>query len=46
MRCNIGEVENDTEVMPFMKVLGENMTWLLLKLHYLPERSVEETAYE
>lgn len=33
----IGEVENDKEGMTTMKVLGENMAWLLSKLHGLPE---------
>ncbi|MCX5785907.1 MAG: flavodoxin family protein [Elusimicrobia bacterium] len=32
----IGEVENDKEGMTTMKVLGENMAWLLSKLHGLP----------
>jgi multimeric flavodoxin WrbA len=30
---NIGEVENDKEGMATMKVLGENMAWLLSKIH-------------
>lgn len=34
----IGEVENDAEGMMTMKVLGENMAWLLSKLHGLPEK--------
>jgi multimeric flavodoxin WrbA len=34
----IGEVENDKEGMTTMKVLGENMAWLLSKLHGLPEK--------
>ena len=29
----IGEVESDKEGMRTMKVLGENMAWLLSKLH-------------
>jgi multimeric flavodoxin WrbA len=28
-----GEVENDKEALKIMKVLGENMAWLLKKLH-------------
>ena len=32
----IGEVENDKEGMATMHMLGENMAWLLLKLHGLP----------
>ena len=35
----IGEVENDKEGMATMKVLGENMAWLLSKLHGLPEKA-------
>ncbi|MCX5793533.1 MAG: flavodoxin family protein [Elusimicrobia bacterium] len=31
----IGEVENDKEGMTTMKVLGENMAWLLAKIHGL-----------
>ena len=34
----IGEVENDKEGMTTMKVLGENMAWLLSKLHGAPEK--------
>ena len=34
----IGEVESDKEGMRTMKVLGENMAWLLSKLHGLPEK--------
>jgi multimeric flavodoxin WrbA len=34
----IGEVEKDEEGMTTMKVLGENMAWLLFKLHTLPEK--------
>ncbi len=34
----IGEVESDIEGMATMKVLGENMAWLLSKLHGLPEK--------
>ncbi|HAF96639.1 MAG: FMN reductase [Elusimicrobia bacterium GWC2_51_8] len=32
----IGEVENDKEGLTTMKVLGENMAWLLSKLHANP----------
>lgn len=39
MGRGIGEVESDKEGMTTMKVLGENMAWLLSKLHGLPERS-------
>lgn len=33
----IGEVAGDKEGMGAMKVLGENMAWLLSRLHGLPE---------
>jgi len=35
----IGEVEKDEEGMMTMKVLGENMAWLLFKLHTLPGKA-------
>jgi len=31
-----GEAEKDKEGMATMQVLGENMAWLLYKLHTLP----------
>ncbi|MEI8345784.1 MAG: flavodoxin family protein [Candidatus Omnitrophota bacterium] len=34
----IGDVESDKEGMTTMKVLGENMAWLLSKIHGLPEK--------
>jgi len=30
---NKGDVENDKEGLKTMKVLGENMAWLLKKMH-------------
>ncbi|HOW90509.1 MAG TPA: hypothetical protein PL037_09510, partial [Elusimicrobiales bacterium] len=32
-----GEVAEDKEGMKTMRVLGENMAWLLAKLHGLPD---------